>query len=128
MHLILKVHMLTQKLFTSLSLTPICGPHDGALQQGSNNLAVLTDGDPAQSISCPVVSSLLVLQSECKGGQHAYPPMPGGIEVGVGEDVCQQIVVSLYHKQCICEVLFEVLSDTPLEGKELKFRAVVVFL
>ena len=51
--LILKVHNLTQKLFTSLSLTPICGPLNGTFQQGSNCLMVMMDGDPNQSISCP---------------------------------------------------------------------------
>ena len=107
--------------------TPISGLHDGALQQGSNYLVVMMDGDMAQSISCPIVSSLLVLQSEFKG-QHAYLPMPNGIKVWVGKDIHQWIVVSLYHKWHICKVLIEVLWDTPLDGKELKFRAVVVFL
>ena len=88
----------------------------------------MMDGDPAQSISHPIVSSLLVLQSECEGGQCPYLPMPSGIEVWGGKDIHQWIVVSLYHKWCVCKVLFEVLSDIPLQGKELKFRAVVVFL
>ena len=88
----------------------------------------MTDGDPAQSISHPVSSSLLVLQSEFEGGQHAYPSVPSGIKVSGGKDVCQQIVVSPYHEQHVCEVLFKVFSDTPLEGKELKFRAVIFFL
>ena len=128
MNLILKAHMLTQKLFASLSLTPIHGPHNGTFQQGSDHLRVMTDGDPAQGISYPSVSPFLVLQSEFKGGQHTYPPIPCGIKVWGGKDICQQIVVSPYHKQCVCEILFKVLSDTPLEGKECKFRAVVVFL
>ena len=51
MGLIFKVHMLTQKLFNSLSLAPICGPHNGTFQQGSNHLAFMMDGDPAQSSS-----------------------------------------------------------------------------
>ena len=88
----------------------------------------MTDGDPAQSISHPIVSSLLVLQSEFEGGQCVYPSVPSGIEVWDGKEICQQIVVCLYHKQCIRKVLLEVFSDTLLEGKELKFRAVIVFL
>ena len=81
--------MLTQELFASHSLSPICSPHDGAFQQGSNHLTVMMDGDPAQSISCPIVSFLLVLQSEFEGGQHTYPSMPSGIEVWGGKDICQ---------------------------------------
>ena len=63
-----------------------------------------------------------------EGGQHAYPSVPSGIEVWGGEDVHQWIVVSPNHKWCIHEVLLEVFSDTPLESKELKFRAVIVFI
>ena len=120
--------MLTQKLFASLSFTPICGPHDGAFQQGSNSLMVMTDGDLAQSINHPIVSSLLVLQSELEGGQHAYPAVPSGIKVWGGKDIHQWIVVSLYQEWHVHEVLLEVFSDTPLKGKELKFRAVIIFL
>ena len=76
----------------------------------------------------PHCHPLLILQSEFKRGQLAYPPMSHGIEVGGGKDICQQIVVSLYHEWCISKILFEVLGDTPLESKELEFRAVVVFL
>ena len=128
MCLILKAHLLTQKLFTSLSLTSIFGPYDGAFQQGSNCFLVMTDGDLVQSISHPIISSLLVLQSELEGGQHTYPPVPSGIKVLSVEDICQQIVVSPDHKWCVYKVLLEVFSDTPLESKELKFRAVIVFL
>ena len=85
MCLILKAHMLTQKLFASLSLASICSPH--IFQQGSNSLLVMTDGDPAQGISCTIVSSLLVLQSEFKEGECTYPSVPSGIKVWGGEDV-----------------------------------------
>ena len=88
----------------------------------------MTDGDSAQGISHPIISPLLVQQSEFKRGQCTYPPMSHGIVVRDGKDVCQQIVVHLYHKWHVCEILFEVLGDTPLESEELKFRAVVVFL
>ena len=88
----------------------------------------MTDGDPAQSISHPIVSPLLVFQSELKGGQHTYPSVPSGIEVLGGNDVPQWIVVSLYHEWRVCKILFEVVSDTPLEGKKLKFRAEIIFL
>ena len=59
---------------------------------------------------------------------QAYPFVPSGIEVLGGKDLCQWIFVSLYHEWCVHKVLFEVFSDTSSEGKELKFRAVVVFL
>ena len=55
---ILKVHVLTQRLFTS-----ICSPHDCAFQQVLNHSPVVMYGDPAQSISCPIISSLLIIQS-----------------------------------------------------------------
>ena len=128
MCLIHKTHILTQELFTGLSLTSIHGPYNGAFQQGSDHLAVVTGGDPAQGISHSIMSALLVLQSEFERGHHAYPPMSHGIEVRGGKDICQWIVVCLYHKQCVHEILFEVLSDTPLESEELELRAVVVFL
>ena len=120
--------MLTQKLFASLSFTPVCGSHNGTFQQGSNCLTVMTDGNLAQSISCLIVSSLLVFQSELKGGQGTYPSVPSGIEVWGGKDVHQQIVVRSYHEWHVHKVLFEVFSDTPLEGKKLKFRAEIIFL
>ena len=96
--LILKAHMLTQKLFASLSLSLNYSPHDSTFQQGLNCLVVMMDEDPVQSISQPVVSSLLVLQSEFEGGQHAYLSVPSGIEVWGCKDIHQWIVVSLYHK------------------------------
>ena len=87
----------------------------------------MMDGDPAQSIRPPIINSCLVLQGELEGGQHTNPPLPSGIEVWGGKDVHQVIVVSPDHKWRVREVLLEVFSDTPLEGKKLEFRAVVVF-
>ena len=88
----------------------------------------MMDGDPAQSISHPIISSLPVLQSELEGGQHANPPVPSGIKVWCDKDIHQWVVVSPDYKQCLHEVLSEVLSDTPLEGQKLQFGAVIVFL
>ena len=72
-------------------------PHDGAFQQGWNHSLVMTDGDLAQSISRPIISSLLVLQSELEGGQHTNPPVPSGIQVWGGKNVHQWVVVSPDH-------------------------------
>ena len=88
----------------------------------------MVDGDLAQSISCPIVCSFLVLQSEFEGGQCTYPLVASGIEVRRGKDIHQWIVVSQYHEWRISEVLLEMISDAPLEGKELKLRAAIVFL
>ena len=77
------------EVLASLNFTSIFSPHDGTFQQGSKHSLVVMDGDPAQSISCPIISSLLVLQSELAGGQHAHPPVPSGIKVWCGDDIHQ---------------------------------------
>ena len=87
-HLILEMHMLTQQLFISLSLTSICRSHNGTFQQGPNYLMVVVNGDLVQNIGHPVICPLLILQSKFKGGQHAYPPVLHGIKVGSCKDVC----------------------------------------
>ena len=53
--------------------------------------------------------------------------MPHGIQVGSGEDVCKRIIVHLNHKQHICQILFEVFGDTPLQCEKLELRTMVVF-
>ena len=127
-HFILEMHMFTQQLFISLCLTSICGPHNGSFHQEPNHLPVVADGDLAESISCPVICSLLILQGKFKGSQHTHPPMSHGIKVGSCKDIHQWIVVRLHHKGCVSEVLLEMLHDAPLESEKFKLRAMIVFL
>ena len=77
-------------------------------------------------LSHPIVHLLLILQSEVKGGQCTYPPMPCGIKVGSCKDVCQQIVAGPHHNRHVSQVIFKMLSDTPFQHEEFKFRTMVI--
>ena len=89
---------------------------------------VMGNGDTAQGICHPIVSSLLVFQHELKQGQHTYPPIPSGIKIGCSEDISQRVIVSLYSEWRISKILFEVLCDTPFKGEELELRTMIALL
>ena len=50
------------------------------------------------------------------------------IEIGGGKQIGEGVIVSSHNKGLIHEILFEVVSDSPLECKELSFTQVEVFL
>ena len=45
--------------------------------------------------------------------------MPAGIEVRGGEEIGKRVVVSLYDKRLVNEILFKVVHNSPLKGEEL---------
>ena len=45
--------------------------------------------------------------------------MPTGIEVRGGEEIGKRVVVSLYDKRLVNEILFKVVCNSPLKGEEL---------
>ena len=50
------------------------------------------------------------------------------IKIGGGKQIGEGVIVSSHNKGLIDEILFEVVSDGPLECNELGFTRVVVFL
>ena len=54
--------------------------------------------------------------------------MPTCIKIGGGKQIGEGVIVGSHNKGLIDEILFEVVSDGPLECKELGLTQVVVFL
>ena len=52
--------------------------------------------------------------------------MPTGIKVRGGEEIGKRVVVSLYNKRLVNEILFKVVRNGPLNGKELGLARVIV--
>ena len=45
--------------------------------------------------------------------------MLAGIKVRGGEEIGKRVVVSLYDKRLVNEILFKVVCNSPLKGEEL---------
>ena len=52
--------------------------------------------------------------------------MPAGIEVRGGEEIGKRVVVSPHDKRLVNEILFKVVCNGPLKGKELGLAQVIV--
>ena len=52
--------------------------------------------------------------------------MPASIKVRGGEEIGKRVVVSLYDKRLVNEILFKVVHNGPLKGKELGLAQVIV--
>ena len=71
---------------------------------------------------------MLLLDGEVKIGERCHPSIPTGIEVRGGEEIGKRVVVSLYNKRLVNEILFKVVCDGPLKGEELSLARVIVLL
>ena len=84
----------------------------------------------AQEVSHSVVFTLLVLQGEVVASESSYPPLPCSIQIGRGEDVSEQVVVSADYKLIPVlpiwgQIFMELLCNGPLKGQEFLFVGVV---
>ena len=74
-----------------------------------------------QKVTHSVILTLLVFEGKVVTGQLGHPPPSGGIQIGQGEDVGEQIVVLPDNKLIPIlpigrQILMELLSDSPLES------------
>ena len=69
---------------------------------------------------------MLILDGEVKIGERGHPLMPTGIEVRGGKEIGERVVISLYNKRLVDEILFKVVCNGPLKGKELGLAQVIV--
>ena len=84
----------------------------------------------AQEVSHSVVFTLLVLQGEVVASELSYPLLPCSIQIGRGEDVSEQVVVSVDYKLVPVlpiwgQIFMELLCNGPLKGQEFLFVGVV---
>ena len=83
---------------------------------------------PTKSIGGCIIPTTLIFNGKIKVGKRSHPLMSTCIEIGGGKQIDEAVIVSSHNEGLVDEVLFEVVSDSPFECKELSLTRVVVFL
>ena len=118
--------LLTSSTCEDGQFSPVLASDNHLIQNGFNLMGVLGLVYPVEDITSHIIPAMLILNSEVKVGERGHPSMSTCIEISGGKKISEGVIVSPHNKRLVDEILFKMVHNGLLEGKELGLTQVIV--